>query len=134
MVNEEVWRVCSFYHLINRKKSCGNQTHDHWIMMRVLYRCAITTEIVLWVSGVFFPVVNADETLAVGDNLLFEFAMEEIPASMEAEHMNMFLQRLYDTETGKRIKAGNNQLKKAAKLFGLKGIKRKQLYLEIVWP
>ena len=75
-----------------------------------------------------FPVLNVNETLAVRENLLFEAAMEEIPASLDTENMNKFLQRLYDEESGQRIKAVNEQLKKAVKHYNLNGIKRKQLY------
>ena len=72
--------------------------------------------------------LNIDETLAVGDNMLFDSAMEEIPATLDTESMNKFLRRLYDDESGQRIRAVNDQLKKAVKLFNLSGIKRKQLY------
>ena len=72
--------------------------------------------------------LNVNETLAVSENLLFEAAMEEIPASLDTENMNKFLQRLYDEESGQRIKAVNEQLKKAVKHYNLNGIKRKQLY------
>ena len=75
-----------------------------------------------------FPVLNVNETLAVSENLLFEAAMEEIPASLDTENMNKFLQRLYDEESGQRIKAVNEQLMKAVKHYNLNGIKRKQLY------
>ena len=72
--------------------------------------------------------LNIDETLAVGDNMLFDSAMEEIPATLDTESMNKFLRRLYDDESGQRIRAVNDQLTKAVKLFNLSGIKRKQLY------
>ena len=77
-----------------------------------------------------FSVLNIDETLAVSDNLLFETATEEIPASLDSTTMNLFLQRLYDTESGKRMRAVNDQLKKAVKLYNLKGIKRRHLYTD----
>ena len=74
--------------------------------------------------------LNVDKTLAVGDNMLFEAAMEEIPASLDIENMNRFLQRLYDEESGQRLKAVNDQLKKAINLYNLRGIKRKNTSLQ----
>ena len=70
---------------------------------------------------------NVDETLGASDNLLFETAMEEIPASLDAEVVEKFQELLYYEESGKRIRAVNQQLRKAALLYNLNGLKIKQL-------
>ena len=80
------------------------------------------------IALLFISVLNIDETLAVTDSLLFESAMDEIPASLNTEDMNLFLQRLYDEESGKIIRAVHEQLKKAVKIYNLKGIKINPLY------
>ena len=72
--------------------------------------------------------LNLDRTLAVGDNLLLSSSMEEIPPSLETVHMNHFTQRLFDYNEGKRLRAVQDQLKKAAKLCNVKRIKRRILY------
>ena len=71
--------------------------------------------------------LNVNETLAVSENLLFEAAMEEIPASLDAEVVEKFQELLYYEESGKRIRAVNQQLRKAALLYNLNGLKIKQL-------
>ena len=70
---------------------------------------------------------NVDETLGASDNLLFETAMEEILASLDAEVVEKLQELLYYEESGKRIRAVNQQLRKAALLYNLNGLKIKQL-------
>jgi hypothetical protein len=59
---------------------------------------------------------------------LFTTAIEEIPPTLETSQMNQLMHRLMDYQEGERLKVVNDQLKKAVKLFNLKGIKRRLAY------
>ena len=72
--------------------------------------------------------MNLDTTLAVGDHLLFTTALEEVPASVDTNHMNQLLRRLEGYLEGARLRAVVEQLKKAAKLYKFDRIKQKVLY------
>ena len=79
---------------------------------------------------IILSVLNVDQTLAASDNLLFEASAEELPASLDTSTMNVLMEKLLDTKSGKRMRATFNQLKMAAKLFKLSGTKRRALYGE----
>jgi hypothetical protein len=59
---------------------------------------------------------------------LFTSAIEEIPPTLEISQMNKLMRSLMDFPEGERLRVVNDQLKKAIKLFNLKGTKRRRAY------
>jgi hypothetical protein len=77
--------------------------------------------------------------LAVGDNLLFSSALEEVALSLAPESMNKLIRRLGDPEFGpndsefgrsnsensQRMRVVIDQMKKAAKIYSKSSLKSK---------
>jgi hypothetical protein len=59
---------------------------------------------------------------------LFTSAIEEIPPTLEISQTNQLMRSLMDFPEGERLKVVYDQLKKAIKLFNLKGTKRRRAY------
>ena len=76
----------------------------------------------------YFSVYNLDTTLAVGDNLLFPSAIDELSRSIESDQLNQILWRLRDSPYGDRLEASVKQLTKAAKAHGIDLIVNKFIY------